>query len=159
MLMGRILFVDATMVIKTAGFYAVVGLLHFSCRRPFLLISFQPEVAEARGMHVRWWDFLFCGTFGVIVTSSVQMAGVLLVFSYLIAPAVCAMLFFRGIAPRLWFGWAVGLLASVVGIMLSLPACFDAPVGGRIVVAIGGLLVLLLFIRTIWSSIVKQGMC
>jgi zinc/manganese transport system permease protein len=155
MLMGRILFVHPVAVVETAGLYAVIGLLHYFCRRPFLMISFQPEAAETRGVHIRGWDFLFYATFGVIVTSSVQMAGVLLVFSYLIVPAVCAMLFFRDILPRLVFGWAIGFLGSVLGLVLAV--FWDAPPGGSIVVAFGGILTLLVILRTTFGSLQRGG--
>ncbi len=153
MLVGRLLFVNQAMVIETAGLYAVVGLLHFFLRRPFLMISFQPEAAKQAGMAVRWWDFLFYATFGMIVTSSVQMAGILLVFSYLIIPAVCAMLFFQDLAARLCFGWGVGFLASVAGIGLSV--YLDIPTGASIVITFGGLLIALVTLRFFlvrWSS-------
>jgi len=157
MLVGRLLFVNRSMVIETASLYAVVGMLHFFLRRPFLMISFQPETAKEAGMAVRWWDFLFYATFGVIVTSSVQMAGILLVFSFLIIPAVCAMLFFQSISTRLFFGWGIGFLASVAGIGLSVKA--DIPTGASIVITFGGLLISLLTIRFFlarWSSLRMQ---
>jgi len=147
MLVGRILFVDMPTVLKTAALYAGVGLLHFLWRRPFLAISFHEEDAEARGLRIRWWDFLFYATFGVIVTSSVQMGGVLLVFSYLIVPAVCAMLFFTKVSARLWFGWAIGFSGSVAGIVLSV--FLDAPAGASIVIAFGGILIVLLVVRVL----------
>lgn len=147
MLMGRILFVHPVTVIETAVLYTAIGVLHYLWRRPFLLISFQPEAAEARGVRIRGWDFLFYATFGVIVTSSVQMAGVLLVFSYLIVPAVCAMLFFHGILERLLSGWAIGFLGSVLG--LTLAVFWDSPPGGSIVVAFGGILIVLAILRAV----------
>ena len=48
--------------------------------------------AAAEGMSVRFWDFLFYASFGFVVTSSVAIAGVLLVFCYLIVPSVAATL-------------------------------------------------------------------
>jgi zinc/manganese transport system permease protein len=150
MLMGRILFVHPVAVTETAALYAVIGLLHYFCRRPFLMISFQPDLAEARRVRIRAWDFLFYATFGVIVTSSVQMAGVLLVFCYLIVPSVCAILFFHGILKRLLFGWAIGFLGSVLG--LTLAVFWDSPPGGSIVVAFGGILILLVILRAVYMS-------
>lgn len=150
MLVGQILFVDRAMVLKTAALYAVVGGLHVLLRRPLLLISFQPEVARAAGMSLRSWDFLFYATFGVIVTSSVQMAGILLVFSYLIVPSVCAMMFFEGIGARLCCGWAIGFLASVLGIGLSVWA--DIPTGASIVITFGLIAVVLAAVRGLTRS-------
>ena len=59
-----------------------------SVRRQFLAISLDPEAAEAQGLSIRLWDFLFYASFGFVVTSSVAIAGVLLVFCYLIVPSV-----------------------------------------------------------------------
>ena len=136
-------------MIVTAILYAAIGLLHYLLRRPFLTISFSPEEAKASGMRVRLWDFLFYATFGVIVTSSVQMAGILLVFSFLIVPAVCAMLFFEKIGARLCFGWAIGFLASVLGIALSV--YLDIPTGASIVITFGGILLILIGARAVLS--------
>ena len=88
MLVGSILSVSGAEVAKVAALYAAVGLFHWACRRPFFLISTDPERAYRDGWRVRAWDFLFYASFGVVVTSSVRVAGVLLVFSYLIVPAL-----------------------------------------------------------------------
>src|SRR6476469_3333744 len=93
MLVGNILAVSKPEVGKTAILYGVVGLFHYIFRKKFLLISTNPAGAEAKGMSIRFWDFLFYASFGFVVTSSVSIAGVLLVFCYLIVPSVGAMLF------------------------------------------------------------------
>src|SRR5688500_5316323 len=103
MLVGNILTVSWPVVLRTAIIYAVVGVFHFIFRRKFLAISLGQDVA-----HVRFWDFLFYTSFGFVVTSSVAIAGVLLVFSYLIVPSVAAMLFAQSIGKRLAIGWIMG---------------------------------------------------
>ena len=87
---------------KTAVLYALVGVFHYLFRERFLLISMDEAAAEQRGWNVRLWDFLFYVSFGFVVTSSVAIAGVLLVFCFLIVPSVTAMLFARaaGAAAR-----------------------------------------------------------
>src|SRR5467141_4079099 len=100
MLVGNILAVSWPEVTKTALLYGGVGLFHFIFRRNFLLISMDPKAAEAKGLSIRLWDFLFYASFGFVVTSSVAIAGVLLVFCYLIVPSVGAMLFADRIGPR-----------------------------------------------------------
>src|SRR5437763_3691861 len=90
MLVGDITVVSNVEVWKCFAVFVVVGLCHFVLRKKFLLVSFNREEAIRQGMRVPWWDFLFYATFGVVVTVFVRIAGVLLVFSYLIAPAVCA---------------------------------------------------------------------
>jgi zinc/manganese transport system permease protein len=135
MLVGSLLAVRGPEVAKVAGLYAAIGLLHWLCRRPFFLISTDPDAAFARGLHVRLWDFLFYASFGVVVTSSVRIAGVLLVFSYLIVPALAGTAFGGTIATRLGIGWAFGTLVSVLG--MSASALFDLPTGATVVCVFG----------------------
>src|SRR5499427_4491858 len=92
MLVGSILSVSGAEVVKVAALYAAIGAFHWVCRRPFFLISTRPAEAYRAGLAVRWWDFLFYASFGVVVTSSVRIAGVLLVFSYLIVPALAGIM-------------------------------------------------------------------
>ncbi|MDQ6625960.1 MAG: metal ABC transporter permease, partial [Verrucomicrobiota bacterium] len=90
MLVGDITVVRADEVWRCFTVFAAVGLVHYFLRKPFLLVSFERERAYENGLRVRWWDFLFYALFGLVVTIFVRVAGVLLVFSYLIVPAVCA---------------------------------------------------------------------
>src|SRR5213075_3587975 len=147
MLVGNILAVSRHDVFKTAILYGVVGIFHYIFRRRFLLISTDPERAEAEGMSIRFWDFLFYASFGFVVTSSVAIAGVLLVFCYLIVPSVGAMLFADRVGPRLAIGWTMGTLVSALGVYLSVT--LDTPTGATIVVTFGGILVLMFFVHLI----------
>ena len=115
MLVGNILSVSWAEVRKTALLYGAVGLFHFLLRKKFLLISMHREEAEKQGVNVPFWDFLFYASFGFVVTSSVAIAGVLLVFCYLIVPSVGAMLYAENIGPRLAIGWTMGTLVSGAG--------------------------------------------
>jgi zinc/manganese transport system permease protein len=135
MLVGSVLTVTGTEVAQVALLYAAVGAVHLACRRPFFLISTQPQRAYTEGWRVRLWDLLFYASFGVVVTSSVRIAGVLLVFSYLIVPALAASLVGGNLATRLFVGWAFGAAVSVVGIVAS--AALDLPTGATIVCAFG----------------------
>src|SRR5207244_13659127 len=87
MLVGNLLAVRPPEVAKVAVLYASIGLFHWICRRPFFLISTDPDAAYRGGWRVRLWDFLFYASFGVVVTLSVRIAGVLPVLSYLIVLA------------------------------------------------------------------------
>ena len=144
MLVGNILAVDKHEVIKTAILYGVVGLFHYIFRRKFLLISTNPTNAEASGINIRFWDFLFYASFGFVVTSSVAIAGVLLVFCYLIVPSVGAMLFADRVGPRLAIGWTMGTLVSAMGVCFSV--WLDLPTGATIVCTFGAVLVVMFFI-------------
>jgi zinc/manganese transport system permease protein len=142
LLVGNVLLVSRGEVLRTLGLYAVVGAFHFALRRKFYLISFDTDEAERQGMSVRLWDFLFYATFGLVVTSFVRIAGVYLVFSYLIVPAVCGALLSARTATRLAIGWVVALTAGVTGLLLSTQwQSMDLPTGPSIVCAFGALLV------------------
>jgi len=150
MLVGNILTVSWPEVIKTAVLYSLVGLFHFVFRRKFLAISTDHSGAFDAGLNVKLWDFLFYASFGFVVTSSVAIAGVLLVFSYLIVPSVAAMIWARSVARRLAFGWTMGALVSALGIYLSFR--FDLPTGATIVCTFGIVLALLAAFRWVVPS-------
>ncbi len=116
---GDLLWVQSQVVIKTALIYAAVGLFHFLFRRNFMAISFDVHAAEASGIRVRLWDFLFYMSFGFVITSSVAIAGVFLVFSYLVIPSVAAMLLAEKISTRLALGWIGSSIISFIGVKLS----------------------------------------
>ena len=141
MLVGNIIAVSWHDVFKTAGLYGAVGLFHYVYRKPFLAISMSHEQAEATGLNVRLWDFLFYASFGFVVTSSVSIAGVLLVFCYLIVPSVAAMLYAESIGRRLAIGWTMGTIVSALGVYLSL--VLDLPTGATIVCTFGLVLMLM----------------
>ena len=135
MLVGNLLSVGPGEVAKVAVLYCGVGLLHWFCRRPFFLISTDADRAFREGWRVRLWDFVFYASFGVVVTSSVRIAGVLLVFSYLIVPALAALIVGGPTGQRLAIGWAFGTLVSVLGVAAS--AAFDFPTGATVVCVFG----------------------
>ena len=120
MLTGSILTVSPKEVLFIAVLYSVVGFIHWLARKPLLFVTENPEEARSSGMKIWWWDFIFYATFGFVVTSSVKVAGVLLVFAFLIIPAVAAVLATEGTAKRIIFGWVFGLIGCVAGIEASL---------------------------------------
>ena len=138
MLVGNILSVSWKEIFKTAALYALVGLFHYIFRRRFLLISMNEAEAVRQGLNVRFWDFLFYMSFGFVVTSSVAIAGVLLVFCFLIVPSVTAMLFTERLGPRLAIGWTMGAVVSAIGVYLSY--LWDLPTGATIVGTFGAVL-------------------
>jgi zinc/manganese transport system permease protein len=148
MLVGNILSVSWPELAKTAGLYALVGVFHYVFRKRFLLISMNEEEAVRRGVNVRFWDFLFYMSFGFVVTSSVAIAGVLLVFCFLIVPAVAAMLFSERLGTRLAIGWSMGAFVSAAGVALSY--VLDLPTGAAIVATFGVALVILATIRRVF---------
>jgi zinc/manganese transport system permease protein len=135
MLVGNIITVSPAEVAQVAALYGAVGLLHWLCRRPFFRISTDPDAAFREGWRVRRWDFIFYASFGLVVTSSVRIAGVLLVFAYLIVPALAGTALGASIGRRLLIGWGFGTLVSVAGIGAS--AILDLPTGATVVCAFG----------------------
>lgn len=132
-LIGSLLTVSQDDLLRLLALYAVVGALHWVLRRPFLLLSFRPDEARRRGLRTWLWDFLFYASFGVVVTSSVAVGGVLLVFAFLIVPAVIAVLYSQRMSMRLLVGWVAGALASLTGMGASY--AWDLPTGAAIVCA------------------------
>jgi zinc/manganese transport system permease protein len=147
MLVGNIIAVSWYEVGKTAALYGIIGIFHYVFRKQFLTISMNHDDAEAGGLNVRWWDFLFYASFGFVVTSSVAIAGVLLVFCYLIVPSVAAMLYADTIGKRLAIGWTMGTIVSALGVYLSL--ILDLPTGATIVCTFGLVLVLMSIVRVL----------
>ncbi|MGH9367428.1 MAG: metal ABC transporter permease, partial [Thermoanaerobaculia bacterium] len=155
MLVGNILSVSWSELARTALLFALIGVFHFALRRRFLLISLNEPEAERQGLSIRFWDFLFYVSFGFVVSSAVAIAGVLLVFSYLIVPAVSAMLFSERLGPRLAIGWATGAVVSAAGVYLSY--FWDLPTGATIVTTLGAALILLGAVRRVVAARATRG--
>jgi zinc/manganese transport system permease protein len=145
LLTGSLLWVTWPTIVKTGILYAILGFGHWMLRQRFFTISLTPQDAEARGWRVAWWDFLFYALFGLVVTSSVAIAGVLVVFSFLVIPAVIAFLFTE--RPRMLLGtaWCVGTLATLAGLAVSYR--YDLPTGPLIVCAFAAALILAFPVR------------
>jgi zinc/manganese transport system permease protein len=145
MLVGNILSVQWPEVWLTGAIYLAIAIFHWVYRKRFLEISMDAKGSAARGIAVRFWDFLFYASFGLVVTRSVAIAGVLLVFCYLIVPSVGAMLWATRIGPRLAIGWVMGVLVSIMGMYFSV--VFDLPTGATIVCTFGLALIIMAVLR------------
>jgi len=125
-LTGNILTSGLDEVAVIVPLYAAVGLLHWPLRH------------RLSGAGSLLWEFVFYASFGVVVTSSVAIAGVLLVFSFLIIPAAIGVMFASSLPRQLAIGWIVGTLTSAAGLAASF--AFDLPTGAAMVCAFGGAL-------------------
>ncbi len=148
LLVGQVLWVTWSDVLKTGVIYGVVSVIHFVFRKQLLGASFGNQK-----MGTAFWDFLFYALFGVVITSSVSVAGVLQVFAYLIVPAVVSTLFFSEVRSRLIFGWILGFFLSLLGMVIS--HIYDLPAGAFIVVCFAALPVLLLIVSP-WIKIGRE---
>jgi zinc/manganese transport system permease protein len=149
-LAGSLLWVTWPTVIKVFLIYVAVGVFHWLLRDRFMSITTNPEGAFQRGWRVRWWDFLFYLSFGVMITFSVEIGGILMVFAYLVIPACVAILLHAGMRSRLVVGWIVGVVGSGVGLVVSY--YLDMPTGPAVVVVLG----LLLFAAWVFDSLRAQ---
>ena len=140
---GSILWVSWNQIIKTGIIYSLLGGIHYIFRKKMFLVSSDPDLAKKKGLKVKVWDFFFYVTFAVVITSSVQIGGILLVFSFLIVPALFSMLLVNRVGTilglSLLVGWIVGILGSIIGISASY--FLDLPTGSSIVVVFGIFLV------------------
>ncbi len=143
-LTGSILWVKWGTILKAAIVYSVVGIFHYIYRKQFALISEHPEEAYKKGMSVKFWDFLFYVSFGVVITHSVGTAGVLLVFVFLVVPAIASMLITNVLWKQLAIGWSLGVFVSFIGLYISYTA--DLPAGPTVVAFYGVMLVIIALI-------------
>jgi zinc/manganese transport system permease protein len=134
-LAGTILWVTWPQIVRLALVYVVIGSFHWLLRRRFFTLSLEEATALAQGWRVRWWDFLFYFSFGVAITLAVPIAGVLLVFTFLVVPAAIAFLFTRNVRPLIAVSWLSAAVASAAGLAVSFR--FDLPTGPVIVCAFG----------------------
>jgi zinc/manganese transport system permease protein len=155
MLVGNILAVSWPEVGQTALLYGAIGLFHYIFRKRFLAISLAHHNEYDHSVSTKFWDFLFYASFGFVVTSSVSIAGVLLVFCYLIVPSVAAMLYAESIGKRLAIGWSMGTLVSALGVYLSLRV--DLPTGATIVCTFGLVLAIMAAVRPLLPSEERVG--
>lgn len=137
-LVGSLFTIDPRHLLGVAVLYAVIGVIHLVLRKPFFEITTDPQAAKARGRNLFFWDFLFYATFGFVVTSSVQIAGVLLVFGFLVIPAVAGLMASPRTGVGLAVGWTFGFVASVLGLLASVE--LDLPAAPTILVTLTGLL-------------------
>jgi len=149
-LTGSILWVKWSTIGYAAIVYSIIGIFHFVFRNQFLLISENPELAYKKGMLVRFWDFLFYVSFGIVITHSVGTAGVLLVFVFLVVPAIASMLITDILWKQLTIGWILGVFVSFVGLYISYIA--DLPSGPTVVSFYGVMLVLISVFLFIWRA-------
>ncbi|MFQ5527608.1 MAG: metal ABC transporter permease [Thermoanaerobaculia bacterium] len=136
---GAILWVSWPKVVTTLVVYALVALFHYSFRRQFILISESSDEAFSGGLSVRLWDFLFYASFALVITIAVQMAGVLMVFSYLVAPAIVALAVAESWRARILVASTISVVASALGLAASYQ--WDLPSGPAIVCVLALMLI------------------
>jgi len=150
MLTGSILWVKWSELLPCALVYIGVGLLHIIFRKKFVLISQNYTNAVNKGIPIRLWDFLFYASFGLVITHSVRMSGVLVVFAILVIPSTLSALFANSWAVRVTIAWIVGTIASMIGLYCSY--VFDYSSGPSVVCFLG----LFLVRAALFKSLVRR---
>jgi zinc/manganese transport system permease protein len=130
-LAGSMLWVSWQLVVITVAVYALLIAFHYRFRRQFIGLSEDPD----RVRNQRWWDFLFFATQGIITVMIVPIAGVLLAYTFLMIPAAIAAMFSRGWVGAVVLGWSVGLVACVLGLVVSYS--WNLPYGPSLVLSLG----------------------
>ncbi|MEJ2722884.1 MAG: iron chelate uptake ABC transporter family permease subunit [bacterium] len=145
MLAGSILWATWSDVLWSAGVFAVVGVCFYLFRNPFRVISEDYAHAAERGYNTLGWDFLFYALLGVVITLAVRIAGVVVVFAFLIMPATLSATFAAGWAARLVVAWTAGAVATAVGLLFA--ERFDFSVGPAIALFLGAALIIVGVLR------------
>jgi zinc transport system permease protein len=136
-LQGNILGITRTDTLVLLAVAVPVLLVHLVFYKEFLFISFDRETARTLGYNVRFWNLLLYFTLGIVIAYAMQFAGVMLVFNFLVLPAVTGLLLARSM--RGIFAVAIGsaLLAAVIGFSISVP--WDLPSGPAIIAVSGAM--------------------
>jgi ABC-type Mn2+/Zn2+ transport system permease subunit len=144
-LQGNILGITGSDTLELLVVCTPVLLAQFVFQKELLFTSFDRETARTLGYKVDLWDLGFYLVLGVVISISMQFAGVLLVFNFLVLPAVTGLLLARGMAGTFLISLGAALLAAVAGFALSIP--FDLPTGPSMIAVSGALVVLAWMIR------------
>jgi len=145
LLVGNILWVSWKTIGQLLAVVLVVAVCHYFFRDRLSLVTVDPALARGKGISVALWDLFFYLSLAWVVTSSVQVAGVLLIFSLLIVPAVCGLLLSTSFKMTLLIGWLLGVGINLAGIFLSY--VWDLPTGATIICALGITLLLIAAMR------------
>lgn len=147
---GNILWVTWDKVLKIALLFAGIGLIHLVFGVKFISLSEICRINQGFQLKNKLYNLLFYVTFSIVVVKSVQIGGIFLVFTLLIAPSVAAALYFQSWLSRMVWSWLIGIFGAVAGILLSYT--FNVSNGPAIVVLLGLLVFILAFFKLIKPS-------
>ena len=146
-LQGNILGITRADTLTLLATAIPVLLVHLVFYKEFLFISFDRETARTLGFKVEFWNMFLYFTLGLVIAFAMQFAGVMLVFNFLVLPAVTGLLVARSMAGTFAVSIISGLIAAIAGFTLSIP--FDLPSGPTIIAVSGALAVMAFLIRLI----------
>jgi zinc transport system permease protein len=139
-LQGNILGITAADALVLLAVTIPVLIVHAVFYKEFLFVSFDRETARTLGYNVTLWNLLLYLTLGIVIAFAMQFAGVILVFNFLVLPAVTGLLLSRSMRGTFTIAVLSGLAAALIGFVISVP--FDLP-SGPAIIAVSGVFVLL----------------
>ena len=147
LLVGQILWVNWSDVLVESIVYGIIGLIFFFIHSKIYAISQEDESGAHHEKRIFIYDMVFYALFGIVVTVSVRVAGVLLVFTYLVVPAIISVLFAERFLYRLLLGGGIGVVISFAGVIASYR--LDFPTGAAVVASAGFILV----VMSVWKGL------
>ena len=142
-LSGNILGITRADVWVLLGVSLPVLLVHLVFYKEFLFVSFDRETARTLGYRVTFWNLLLYFTLGLVIAFAMQFAGVMLVFNFLVLPAVTGMLVARSMRGIFTAAVIAAVIAAFTGFTVSIP--FDLP-SGPAIIAMSGVLALVAWV-------------
>jgi ABC-type Mn2+/Zn2+ transport system permease subunit len=147
LLFGNILGITDRDILQLLAVYIPAGIIHILFFKEFLFSAYDPEMASTLGIKVGAWNFLFYLTLGAVVAVSIHITGVMLVFTFLVVPAMFALKLFDSIKFSIGISLTVALLSAWTGIFLSF--VWDMPTASLIIVFCCGLFLMANLLRKI----------
>jgi ABC-type Mn2+/Zn2+ transport system permease subunit len=142
-LQGNILGITNVDTLVLLAVAIPVLLVHVIFYKEFLFVSFDRETARTLGFNVNFWNLFLYFTLGLVIAFAMQFAGVMLVFNFLVLPAVTGILLARSMSGTFMWSVIAAVIAAIVGFTVSIP--FDLP-SGPAIIAVSGVLALLAFV-------------
>ncbi|MDZ7319562.1 MAG: metal ABC transporter permease [candidate division KSB1 bacterium] len=145
LLQGNILTITPGQIYLLLVTFVIVGIIHLLFYRQFIFIAYDPAMAQTQGYHVKLWNLLLYFTLGVVISLGIKVSGVLLIFSFLVMPAVTGLL----VARKMRHIFIVAILSSLVSVVNGLYFSFrlDLPSGPTIVAVMLSLLLIAFILR------------
>jgi zinc/manganese transport system permease protein len=119
LLFGNVLAVDHDMIWTLLGLAAVTLVGLALIMRPLVFASLQPELAEAKGVPLRLISIAFLTVVALAVSQSVQIVGILLVFSLMVGPPATAQQLVTGLWSGLMLSAGLAVAEAWLGIAVA----------------------------------------
>ena len=147
MLQGEIISIPDIYLWSMLAIYGMIFIILVGFHRNFVLVSYDIDMATTIGKHVVLWDILLYLIIGVIISLGVMTVGPLVIFGFLLIPAITARMITRGILLFCVVSSVIGITTSFIGFYLSYH--FDLPTGPTDVVLLCLVLILVYLVKVV----------